>query len=329
MSLKRMFTSGILATAVWAASASAQDVRVLERELARIAEGTDGMLGVAAIHLESGLEVFLNGDEPFPMASSYKVPIAVQLLTLVQNGEVRLDSMVEIGPTDLHPGSGTISYLLDDPGVVLSVRNLLELMLLISDNSATDLVLDASGGATAVTERMTALGVEGIRVARPTVELISDWIGLQGADVHALSRDSLGSLYAQVSSEAREAGRRAFRSDPRDTATPRGMATLLAKLGRGEALDEARTALLLDIMTRSTTGANRIKGLLPPNVDVAHKTGTIGGTTNDVGIMTLPDDAGRVAIVTFVKDAEQPTEDRERVIAHAARAVYDFFLFAR
>ena len=66
---------------------------------------------------------------------------------------------------------------------------------------------------------------------------------------------------------------------------------------------------------------------MPRGTEVAHKTGSIGGTANDVGIMTLPDNAGHVAIAVFVKAATKEMVDRERAIAEAARAVHDFFLF--
>jgi len=94
-----------------------------------------------------------------------------------------------------------------------------------------------------------------------------------------------------------------------------------------QAVSGQSTALLLDIMRRSTTGGARIQGMLPPRVDVAHKTGTIGATTNDVGIITLPDDAGHVIVVAFVKQSRIATEERERAIAHVSRAIYDYFAF--
>lgn len=62
---------------------------------------------------------------------------------------------------------------------------------------------------------------------------------------------------------------------------------------------------------------------------VAHKTGTIGRTTNDAGVITLPGDAGRVVMVAFVKESDLPIPDRERAIADAARAAYDYFQFVR
>ncbi len=68
--------------------------------------------------------------------------------------------------------------------------------------------------------------------------------------------------------------------------------------------------------------------MLTPDAQVAHKTGTIGGSANDVGILPLPQDGGHVAVVVFIKGSSLPLEDRERAIAHIARAAHDYFLFA-
>ena len=80
-------------------------------------------------------------------------------------------------------------------------------------------------------------------------------------------------------------------------------------------------------MSRCKTGENRLKGFLPEKTYVAHKTGTIGSTTNDVGIIKLPNDKGHVIVVAFIKDSEIEMPEREKAIAHAARAVHDYFLF--
>lgn len=300
----------------------------LEREIGRLAALAGGTVGVAAVHLETGRAVYLNPRERFPMASSYKVAIAVQLLTRVDRGEVRLDSLIPLDAGDLHPGSGTLTDLFDDPGVILSVRNLLELMLLISDNSATDLMLEAAGGAEAVTRRVQELGVEGLRVDRPTVQLIADWAGVRGLPLAGeVSKERWRELAQGVSEAEREAAAAAFNADPRDTSTPEAMARLLEVIWRGQALSPENTALLLDIMERCQTGRNRIKGMLPPGIAVQHKTGTIGGTTNDVGIIALPDGAGHVIAVVLVKESKNDVEERERAIAQIARAIYDYFLF--
>jgi beta-lactamase class A len=299
----------------------------LQRELERLQALGGGPMGVAALHLETGRAVFVNRNERFPMASSYKVPIAVQLLTRVDRGEVKLDSMISLQPSDLHPGSGTIAELLDDPGVTLSLRNFIELMLLISDNSATDVVLRTAGGGVAVTQRMRALGIEGINVDRPTVRLIGDWAGWRLPPDDQLTPQAWRQAAGQTTRTQQDSANKAFDKDPRDTTTPEAMAMLLQKIWRKEAVSAQSTQLLLDIMTRSTTGALRIKGLLPPRVEVAHKTGTIGGTTNDVGIITLPDNAGHVVTVVLIKESTLPTETRERAIAQVARSIYDYFLF--
>jgi beta-lactamase class A len=300
----------------------------LEREVARLAKGAGGVVGVSVIHLETNRRVTLNGSERFPMASTYKVPIAVQLLTRVDKGEIRLDQMIQLQPSDLHPGSGTLTDLFNKPGLALSVRNLLELMMLISDNSATDVCLRLAGGPEAVTARMRELGINGIDVNRSTARLIADWVGV--TQVPPESEWSLAlfrKLSEAVKPEERKAAAAKFDSDPRDTSTPEAMMTLLERIYRKDLLKTESAELLLDIMRRCRTGEARLKGMLPLGTEVAHKTGTIGGTTNDVGIITLPDDGGHVAITVFVKSSEKEASVRERTIAEVARAVHDFFLF--
>lgn len=301
----------------------------LERELVRLSAIAGGKVGVGIIHQETGRELYVNADEPYPMASTYKVPIAVQLLTRVDSGAVRLDSMITLTPSDLHPGSGTVSNLLNDPGVSLSVRNLLELMLLISDNSATDIILRTAGGGSAVNGRLAALGISGISVDRPTIDLIADAIGVR--DLPPPEQRTLALFSARAAAVTQDAQRdaaKAFYNDRRDTATPRGMASLLRAIWQRKGLSETNALLLLDIMRRCETGENRIKGLLPPATQVMHKTGTLGiGVANDVGIVRLPDNAGHVVLAVFVKESPKDVAAQERTIAQIARAVYDYFLF--
>jgi beta-lactamase class A len=325
----------LLATAATTALAQAEKapsnagaLPKLEREIARLSKVSGGTVGVTAIHLETGRRVSLNPAERFPMASTFKVPVAVELLTRVDRGEIKLDQMVEITASDLHPGSGTLSELFNKPGVALSVRNLLELMLLISDNSATDIVLRLAGGPQAVTARMKAGGIEGISVDRSTAQLIADWVGATKLPPEKEWTPAIFmAAFAAVKPEERIEAARRFDADPRDTATPEAMAALLERVYRKDLLKPQSAELLLDIMRRCQTGEARLRGILPAGTVVAHKTGTIGGTANDVGIITLPDGAGHVAIAVFVKASVNDVPARERAIAEIARSVHDFFLF--
>ena len=278
----------------------------LSAEFERIGKLPSGTIGATAIHVESGRRATFHGGESFPMASSFKVPIAVELLRRVDEGQERLERMVTIELNDYHPGSGNLTSLfnppgVEQPGVALSVRHLLELMLRISDNSATDVLLREVGGPEAVNQRLKALDVKGITISGPTKTMIENW----------------------------RADASAFNKDTRDSSTPDGMALLLQKLALGKTLSSKSTGLLLDIMRRCETGESRLKGLLPADTVVMHKTGSIGGTTNDVGIIRLPGDGGHVAIAVFVKASDAPVAKRERVIAELARAAHDYFLFVK
>ena len=271
-------------------------------------------------------EPALDPDESVPMASTYKVPIAVKLLDLVDRGQLSLDERIDID--HYSPGSGTLSRLLDDPGLSVSLLNLLEIMLLISDNTATDRILETVGGGTAVTERIQEMGVDGVRVDRTTTRLIGDYLGADDMPSAAgKSWDEYLEAIGDPSDESLEQSAAAFEKDPRDSSTPRGMATLLQKTWHGELLGDASTGLLIDIMERCETGEARLKGRLPDGTVVAHKTGTIDRTTNDVGVITLPGDAGHVIVAAFVKESDLPVPARERAIAEAARAAHDYFLF--
>jgi beta-lactamase class A len=175
---------------------------------------------------------------------------------------------------------------------------------------------------------MRMLGIDGIRVDRPTAVLIADRYGATLPDPELWTLDVFDEAFSARSEDERAASAIEFDLDPRDTATPNAFAELLARLYRGELVSEDSTALLLDIMERCLTGENRLKGLLPEGTVVAHKTGSLAGTANDVGILTLPDSAGHVAIAVLMKSSDRLGADRARAIAEIARVVYDYFLFA-
>lgn len=303
-------------------------------EVARLTALSGGVLGVTAIHVETGKHFSQQGQLHFPMASSYKIPIAIQLLTRVDSGRYTMEQMIEVSSADLHPGSGMLSERFNwpnslTPGISLSVRSLLELMLLISDNSATDICLRLAGGPGAVNACMKRLGISGLAVDRPTAYLIADWLGMNIDQHQPWSAARFDSLAKNLTEADMKESSRRFDTDLKDTSTPDAMADLLQKVYTQPILKAETRTLLLDVMRRCETGLTRLKGSLPPGTEVMHKTGTIGMTANDVGIITLPGEAGHVVIAVFTKSSEKPLENRERAIAEVARALYDYFLFNR
>ena len=315
----------IATSLVWAATDPA--LARLEQQIEYVSHATDGVAGVNAIHIETGRSVSLRGSEAFPMASAFKLPVAVQILSLVDDGKLTLDQMVSLTPPDLHPGSGRLTELFFHPGVSLSIANLLELAIVVSDNTAADVLLREAGGPPAVTAKMRSLGLPGIRVDRSTALLISDWQGAKNLPPEEQwNREIWDKIYDAVPERDHMRARRAETIDPRDTATPDDMTRLLLRVWKRDVLTPQSAQVLLGMMERCQTGKSRIRGLLPQGTDVAHKTGSLGGVANDIGFITLPGDAGHVAVSVFTKASNKPEEASEKAIAEIARTIYDYFV---
>jgi beta-lactamase class A len=322
--MSRLIASAALALLTWAAPAAA-DPATLRSEIVRIAQPADGTIGVAAWQLDGhGPRILINADQRFPMGSAFKVAVAGAILSKVDRGELSLDQLVPV-PHAMMVESEGLASTFKSGGVSVSVRNLLELMLTVSDNTATDVLTKLAGGPAAATAWVRAQGVEGLRLDRDTAGILRDFFHIPpGSFPEALE------AARKANPKLDEIGDKpnpAFDKDPRDTSTPEAMGQLLERIFTGKALSPASTKLLTEIMERNTTGKARIRGRLPEGTVVAEKTGTIGGSLNDAGLITLPGDAGKVIVVVFIKQSKKPFEDRERVIADVSRALYDYYLF--
>jgi len=300
----------------------------LRKQIDNAVRGIEGEFGIAVKHIESGEELAVNGDTYFPMASVFKVPIFVEVLAQVKEGQFALEDEVSIQKTDQHLGSGMLSDL-TAPGIKLTIRNLINFMMLISDNSATDLLLNKVG-ASSVTNRLRTYGLEKITVDRTCHHLIMDAIGMDYEKYKDLPLDEVTEAFRKDRAdnpEAFEQASRSFSKIIKDQSSPEAMNRLLVLIYKEEILDGESCDLIIEVMLRCQTGQRRIKGDLPSDVKVAHKTGTIGGTVNDAGIIELPDNLGHVALTVFTKDTEEETREVEDVIAQIARFVYDYFTF--
>jgi beta-lactamase class A len=263
----------------------------LRQRIKQIAETARGRVGVAATVLETGESVSLNGDRRFPMQSVYKFPIAMAVLAKVDRGKLKLDQKMRIKPSDVVRGS----QILDQKsiGVELTLAQLLKYMVSDSDNTACDVLLRLVGEPKLVTQYLRGLGVKDIVVANTEQEL----------------RQNPALQY-------------------RNDATPDAAVVLLRTFHQGKGLSKSSQALLRRLMTETTTGKQRIKGLLPNGTVMAHKTGTsatvkgVTAATNDVGLVTLPN-GQNLAIAVFVADATAEAAIRERAIAQVTRTVWN------
>ena len=276
------------------ALAAATATTTLPQQLSTIVANVPAVVGVAAVDLKSGRSVSLRGDERFPMGSVFKLPVALEFLRRVDRGEFRLADSVTIPVSAFAPGFSPIRDRANGQPVTMTYADILAAMLRDSDNTAADFLLPKCGGAARVTQCLRELGIRNIRVDRSERQM-SD-------DLHA------------------KGGITRYAVDARDTATPNAAIELLRIVERGgEGLSPASHALVLKLMSETGTGPKRIKAGLPPGTRFAHKTGTMPGTANDIGIVMDK----RILVVVFTKGAKTDSIDaQESAMSAIARAVY-------
>ena len=266
----------------------AADAELTER-LKTLCNGAKGDIGVAVVHVESGRAADFEGAKQLPLYSVYKLPLAITVLKEVEQKNLALEKRVRVTPDDVAPGSQFNTDLWRQP-VEKTVAELLEFSIVRSDNTSSDKLLGLIGGPTVVTARMRAFGFANINIKYSSREF-------------------------------------AARRDKPNTATASDLAQLLAKLQKGELLQPPQVSLLLGFMERARTGGERrLRANLPAGTQVAEKTGTGDDTTNDVGLITLPDGKGHLAIAVLIARSKLSAESQEKLIAELARAAYDSYV---
>ena len=266
-----------------------------EAELAAATSPDMGRIGVAAIDLSTGRQLAVLGDQPFPMASTSKIAIVATFLEMVDQGRASLSDMYPLMvPVPSRKFDGAIAPV--RAGQQLTAQSLIELTITRSDNQATDALLAAVGGPQSVNRWLHQAGISGMRIDRDIATLVRD----DGAVDPAKS------------------------IDVRDSATPAAMVRLLSGLYQGQWLSTSSRTVLLGAMERCLTGKRRIRGLLPEDARVAHKTGTLSNTASDVGIIETAD--GRAFAVAIYVTGQGGKPNRDARIAMIARAIYDGYL---
>ncbi|MGD9590002.1 MAG: class A beta-lactamase [Pyrinomonadaceae bacterium] len=266
----------------------------LEAAFAEIAKEANGRVGVAAVVFETGANASLNPDEKFPMQSVCKVPVSMAVMKQVDAGKYKPEQEVDITKDDFVP-AGMRSPLRDNfpDGTKIPIWHLIEYAIAESDGSANDALIRLAGGPAEVQKYLTEIGITDMAVKNTHKEFAND---------QKMQADNFS--------------------------TPAAALALLTHLQTGTSLNRERSKLILDFMNESRPGQNRLRGLLPENAYVAHKTGTsatvngVTAATNDIGIIGLPN-GNFLAIAVFVGDSKADEKTREAVIAKIAKAAWD------
>jgi len=298
-----------------------QNIERLRAHLQELANAFPGTMGITVRDIASGQQISINGDKLFPMASAFKIPILVEVFRQVEAGKFSLDDRVDLTADDRTLGSGVLTLM--SPGLKPTIHDLATLMIILSDNQATDMLLNKVG-AENVTATMRKLGLTNIRVDRTTFELIRDYLALIDEAAAGKTKQQLMNR-PQLNTSSPERVAKAdleFSKIMKDVASPDDMARLLDLIVKGKAASENSCQQMMTILNRQQFN-HRLPRYLPEGTGFAHKTGTIGSTTNDAGVMFIR--GNPIALVVFTMDKRTGRGEVEEQMGRLARVVYDFF----
>lgn len=248
--------------------------------------------GVAVWHIESGERTDVNGDVPYPMASTFKIPILATVFTQIKEGKLSLETRYKLTTEVKSPGSGILPYF--EEGLEPTLLDMLTLMIIISDNTATDMIVDILGGPEVVESYMHQLGLTNIYFKMNCKNLIAE---LFPPDIRTLPWEEI-TEWSATHDVVRDG--RVFSLTPdNDIATALDMNKLLHMIYKGELFDGELRETALGILFKQQFNV-RMTRFFPPHIKVAHKTGTIGGIRNDSGIIYIDDDT-HVILTLFVE----------------------------
>lgn len=273
------------APALLAAPMRADDRRTIATRLADLEAQSGGRLGVAVLDVASGELTGRRLDERFAMCSTFKALATAFVLARVDRGDEQLDRRITFSEHDLVPPFTETKPHVGPPG--MTVAELCEVMVTVSDSTAANLMLDSFGGPAALTAYLRSLGDGVTRLDRRELDL-----------------------------------NRVAPGDARDTTSPAAMVRTLQRLLLGDALSEASRARLTGWMIAARDAATRrLRVGLPPAWRIANKPGTWEGvSTNDIGVI-WPPDSGPIVVAAFLGSSPAPVAAQEAVLADVAGLV--------
>jgi beta-lactamase class A len=228
------------------------DTSALHRTLDSIASAHHGIVGYAVHNIDTGERLELRGDETFPTASLIKVPVLVTLFDLVEKGEISLDDRMIVLKVDKVPGSGQLQFFHD--GVEVTVRDAAWFMITISDNTATNLLLDKIA-IRRVWAKMEALGLPHTKVHSKTF-MRNTSVAMDSSVKYGLG-----------------------------VTTPNEMARLFQLIGEGKAVSPRADSIMLDILARNEDHA--LMQRFVEGVSAPRKTGATDAVRTECALFLL------------------------------------------
>ncbi len=294
----------------------------LESDISRIIDNSGAEMGLSALHLESGQRIDVDAGRVFPLCSVLKIPVLVEAFRQIEEGLFTLDDRWQLTTAEKNLPSGILVFF--DDGLAPTVRDLLTLMIIISDNTATDMVMNRLG-AGSVTSTMHSLGLTDIHVPMTIRQIFDDLLP---------SADPTQDMLALATAPRNRTGRSYSLGPDNDVGTPAALTELLARIWRGELVSRASCNAMLEILLKQQLN-DRLPRYLPPGTRCAHKTGTLPGIRNDSGII-YASGTSHVAVTLFSRwdddaVADDPIANKETPIAidsafgRIGRLLYDTF----
>ena len=298
----------------------------MSSRVAELGRAFDGQVGIAIRSIDDGWSAGWKADELYPQQSVSKLWVAITAMDAVDKGKVSLDEPVTLTSDDLTLFHQPVAdEVLKTGSFTTTLGDLMVRQMTQSDNTANDKLMRSVGGPAAVRAMIKAKHLGAIRFDNGERALQSRIAGLSWNPSY-----SIGNAFFQardaLPSEVRKAAFDRYVADPYDGAAPSAIVAALARLKRGELLSPASTQHLLDIMSHTVTGANRLKGGLAPGWVLNHKTGTgqvLGDQQagyNDIGILTAPDGKS-YAVAVMIKLTSVPLPVRMELMNNVVRAV--------
>lgn len=277
---------------------AAQNTNSLRQEIQQIVSTKKAVVGVSIVGKDRKDTLSINGDSRFPMQSVFKFHIALAVLSEIDKGNFSFDQKIKIEKKDLLPNLYSPIRDKYPDGASLTISEILEYTVSASDNVGCEVLLRLIGGPEAIEKYFIKNKFKNVSIKFNEEKQQSDWnLQFQNWTTPKAANEVLSSFYDN----------------------------------RKKLLSKDSYDFIWKIMKETVTGKNRLKGQLPKETVVAHKTGSSGANkegltaaVNDIGIVFLPN-GQHFFISVFVTNSKEDAETNEKMIADISKATWDYF----